>query len=86
MNKFYVVLTVGKPIEVQFKKDVSFYEILCKYTDMFGDDLITIATSLEDAMKLQTEWYLNYGDKDITRDIETVHHLEKCYQLEYKEA
>lgn len=81
MNKYYIVLTVGKPIEVQFKKDVSFYEVLQRYTDMFEDDLITIATSLEDAIKLQTEWYLNYGDKDITRDIATVHHLEKCLAL-----
>lgn len=81
MNKYYVVLTVGKPIEVQFKNDVSFYEVLQRYTDMFEDDLITIATSLEDAIKLQTEWYLNYGDKDITRDIATVHHLEKCLAL-----
>ena len=81
MNKYYIVLTVGKPIEVQFKNDVSFYEVLQRYTDMFEDDLITIATSLEDAIKLQTEWYLNYGDKDITRDIATVHHLEKCLAL-----
>lgn len=81
MKTYYIILTVGKPIEVQFKNDVSFYDVLCKYTEMFGIDLITIATSLEDAIKLQTEWYINYGDKDITRDIATVHHLEKCLQL-----
>lgn len=81
MKSYYVVLTVGKPIEVQFKSDVSFYDVLCKYTEMFGEDLITIATSMEDAIKLQTEWYINYGDKDITRDIATVHHLEKCLAL-----
>lgn len=81
MKSYYIVLTVGKPIEVQFKKDTPFYDVFVKYTQMFGDDLITIATSLEDAIKLQTEWYINYGDKDITRDIATVHHLEKCLAL-----
>lgn len=81
MKTYYIVLTVGKPIEVQFKDNISFYDIFVKYTDMFGCDLVTIATSLDEAIKLQTQWYINYGDKDITRDISTVHHLEKCLTL-----
>lgn len=81
MKTYYIVLTVGKPIEVQFKNDVSFYDVLVKYTDIYGCDLITIALSLKEAIKLQTQWYIDYGDKNITRDISTVHHLEKCLAL-----
>lgn len=84
MNTYYLAIKGCEPIQVQFKSNLTQSTIDC-YIQQYGLDFIGIYETYQDAKQaLQVDYYLFGDDRFIS--IDTINHLERCYQLEYKEA
>lgn len=84
MKTYYLAIKGREPIQVQFKTNLTQSKIDC-YIQQYGLDFIGIYETYQDAKQaLQVDYYL-FGD-DRFNQIDTINHLERCYQLEYKEA
>lgn len=84
MNTYYLAIKGCEPIQVQFKSNLTQSTIDC-YIQQYGLDFIGIYETYQDAKQaLQVDYYL-FGD-DRFNSIDTINHLERCYQLEYKEV
>lgn len=84
MNKYYLAIRGCEPIPIIFKTNLTQSKIDC-YVQQYGLDFIGIYNNiLECRQAIELDWYLfNDFNQDI---IDTINHLERCYQLEYKEA
>ena len=82
----YLTIKYIDPIKVEFKDGVDLLNAISDYIDCYGDCFIALMDSFEDGLTAQRHWYELYGDIDICQDLNTIHHLDKCYQLEYQEG
>lgn len=84
MNTYYLAIKGYEPIQVTFKTNLTQSTIDC-YIQQYGLDFIGIYETYQDAKQaLQVDYYL-FGD-DRFNQIDTINHLERCYQLEYREV
>ena len=84
MNKYYLAIRGCKPIPVQFKTNITQSTLDC-YIKQYGMDFIGLYEDYETAMKdieLDDYFFDSLASLDL---IDTINHLERCYQLEYKE-
>ena len=84
MNKYYLAIRGCEPIPVIFKTNLTQSKIDC-YIQQYGLDFIGIYNNiLECEQAIELDWYLfNDFNQNI---IDTINHLERCYQLEYGEV
>lgn len=84
MNTYYLAIKGCTPIQVTFKTNLTQSTIDC-YSKQYGLDYIGIYETYQDAIKaLQVDYYLFGNDR--FNQIDTINHLERCYQLEYREV
>lgn len=86
MNRYYIAIRGCEPIPVIFKTNLTQSKIDC-YIQQYGLDFIGIYNNiLECKQAIELNNYL-FNDPYFTQDlIDTINHLERCYQLEYKEV
>lgn len=84
MNKYYLAIRGCEPIPVIFKTNLTQSKIDC-YIQQYGLDFIGIYNNeLECEQAIELDSYL-FDDFYRHQDrIDTINHLERCYQLEYK--
>lgn len=86
MNKYYLAIRGCKPIPVIFKTNLTQSKIDC-YIQQYGLDFIGIYNNiLECKQAIELDEYLFhsfYRQQDL---VDTINHLERCYQLEYREV
>lgn len=83
MNKYYLAIRGCKPIEVQFKTNLT-QSTIDSYIQAYGLDFIGLYEDYETAIKdieLDNYFFDSLASLDL---IDTINHLERCYQLEYK--
>ena len=86
-NNYYLALTTcSKPIKITVSVNLSYREVCELYEDCYGDKYIGITKTSDDAKELINKWYLLFGDIDLCTNQKKINHLERCYQLEYKEV
>lgn len=84
ITKFLAIKYV-EPIKVDFKDKFNQMSMDIEYLDVYGDCYVGLFDTYDEAIIHQMLWYKLYGDIDICKDLNTIEHLENCYQLEYKE-
>ena len=84
MITYYIAIRGCEPIPVIFKTNLTQSKIDC-YVQQYGLDFIGIYNNiLECKQAIELDWYLfNDFNQDI---IDNINHLERCYQLEYREV
>lgn len=84
MNTYYLAIKGCEPIQVHFKTNLTQSAIDC-YIQQYGLDFIGLYETYQDAKQaIQVDYYLFGNDR--FNSIDTINHLERCYQLEYKEV
>lgn len=84
MNIYYLAVKGCEPIQVQFKTNLTQSVIDC-YIRQYGLDFIGLYETYQDCKQaIQIDYYLFGNDR--FNSIDTINHLERCYQLEYKEV
>lgn len=84
MNKYYLAIKGCEPQQLQFKTNLT-QSTIDSYIQQYGLDFIGIYETYQDAKQaLQVDYYLFGNDR--FNQIDTINHLERCYQLEYKEV
>lgn len=84
MNKYYLAIRGCEPIPVIFKTNLTQSKIDC-YIQQYGLDFIGLYEDYDSAKAslLINEYYFEDFKQDL---VDTINHLERCYQLEYKEV
>lgn len=86
MNKYYVAIRGCEPIPVVFKTNLTQSKIDC-YIQQYGLDFIGIYNNrLECEQAIELDEYLFHDFYRHQDRIDTINHLERCYQLEYREV
>ena len=84
MNTYYLAIKGCQPIQVQFKTNLTQSTIDC-YIQQYGLDFIGIYNNiLECKQSIELDEYLFHDFYRHQDHIDTINHLERCYQLEYK--
>lgn len=82
MNKYYLAIKGCEPIQVQFKTNLT-DSLRDVYSKQYGVDFIGLYETYQDCKQaIQVDYYLFGNDR--FNQIDTINHLERCYQLEYK--
>lgn len=85
MREYYLTIKYTKPIPIIPKENTLLFNLVEDYIDTYGDLFIGLFNTYNEGLEAQLQWYKLYGDFDLCKDLNTIDHLEKCYQLEYKE-
>lgn len=84
MNTYYLAIKGCEPIQTQFKINLT-QSTIDSYIQTYGLDFIGFYETYKDCKQaLQVDYYLFGNDR--FNPIDTINHLERCYQLEYKEV
>ena len=78
----YLTLKYVEPIKVEFKDGTDLLNIIADYLDCYGDCFLGLMDTYEEALALQADSYLLYGDYDLCEDLSTIMYLEDCLALE----
>lgn len=82
MKTRYLTLKYVEPIKVEFKDGTDLLNIIADYLDCYGDCFLGLMDTYEEALALQADSYLLYGDCDLCEDLSTIMFLEDCLALE----
>lgn len=84
MNIYYLAIKGYEPIQVQFKTNLT-QSVIDYYIQQYGLDFIGLYETYQDCKQaIQVDYYLFGNDR--FNSIDTINHLERCYQLEYREV
>lgn len=82
MKTRYLTLKYVEPIKVEFKDGTDLLNIIADYLDCYGNCFLGLMDTYEEALTLQADSYLLYGDYDLCEDLSTIMYLEDCLALE----
>lgn len=84
MTTRYIAVKKRNPIQVKLKSNIT-ASFIDSQINLYGTDFIGIYETYADAVKaIQVDYYL-FGN-DVFNQVDTIHFLERCYNLEYTEG
>lgn len=82
MKTRYLTLKYVEPIKVEFKDGTDLLNIIVDYLDCYGNYFLGLMDTYDEAIMLQAENYLTFGDCELCEDLGTIMFLEDCLALE----